>query len=64
MAERNQDDSHRESLMEVYAVLVSLGRHCDSIDELMGMIRLAVGDEQTPGNDAQLRLLMKLMKTK
>jgi hypothetical protein len=58
------EDVIREALKEAYVVLVTLGKHCESVSELMGMIALAIGDENNPGNDAQLRLLSKLIKGK
>lgn len=61
---QGQEEAYKEALREAYAVLVTLGKHCDTVEELVGMIGLAVGDEQNPGNDAQFRILLKLMKSK
>lgn len=55
------EESFKKTLEDVLVVLEKLQPHCESMDELFGMVRLAVGDETTPGNDSQLRLLMKLV---
>lgn len=65
MAEKlTQEEVLRKSFEDAYTVLVALGPHCESIEEMTGLIGLAVGDESKPGNDAQLRILLKLMKAK
>lgn len=52
----------RGAFEEALAVIKTIGPQCQSIEELTGLLELAVGDEHTPGNDAQLRILLKLMK--
>ncbi len=56
------EDAYRESLTEVLSVVETLGDYCATVDELEGMLRLAVGTDKLPGNDAQLRLLVAAMK--
>jgi hypothetical protein len=59
-----QAEELKESLKDTLAVMIKLSPHCHSFEELIGLIQLAVGDEETEGNDAQLRILIHLMKSK
>lgn len=57
-------DRWKESLRDVVAVILKLKAHCDSFDEMVDLLHHAVGDEETPGNDAQLRIILHILKAK
>lgn len=46
------EQSFRESLKDVVAVVQKLAPHCNGFDDLIGMVELAIN------NDGQLHLLM------
>lgn len=59
-----QEEKYRESLKEAFVVLDKLGGVTDSVTELKELVSLAVGDGENPGNDAQLKILLKIMGVK
>lgn len=50
-----QEEGFREALKDVVAVVEKLAPYCQSFDDLVSMVKLAVE------NDGQLRLLMKTL---
>ena len=56
MTQQEVEDKFRESLEDVLVVCDRLAPVCRSVEELIGMLRLAVE------NDAQLRTLMGKIK--
>ena len=55
------EEKFRSSLEDVATVVERLALTCSSFEDMVGMIRLAVGDEGNPPNQGQLRLLMRLV---
>lgn len=63
MALSKEEEAHRSALQDVATILVALRPLCESVDELLDVITLAVGDGgEVKGNDAQLRLLLSRVK--
>lgn len=62
--QQTAEEGFKSALEDVINVLEKLNPHCETMEEMVGMIRLAVGDESTPPNLSQLKLLMKLVLTK
>jgi hypothetical protein len=54
----NVEDSFRSSLQDVVTISEKLAPHCASVEEMTGMIKLALD------NDGQLRLLMREFTSK
>lgn len=61
--EEVNDSEFRASLAEVLNTLVRLAPQCQDLDELIELVDLAVGDEQRPGNGAQLKILRAIIST-
>lgn len=53
------EDPFRESLKDAAVVVERLAPLCSSFEEMVQIIRLAVGTDDLPANDAQLRLIIK-----
>jgi hypothetical protein len=58
------EEEFRQHLDDVVLIIERLAPLCQSWDEMIGMVRHATGGDGAPGNDAQLRLLMKMVKAK
>lgn len=59
MAERqSQEEAFRSSLEDVLEVASKLSSHCNSVEDLIGVVQLALA------NDGQLRLLMATVTAK
>lgn len=54
-------DEFTEGLADALAVIERLTPYCQNINELLGLLRLAVGKEGDKGNGAQVRLLMDVV---
>lgn len=57
-AKQTVEQSFRESLKDVTAVVQKLAPHCPSFDDLLGMMELALT------NDGMLNVLMKIVTEK
>ncbi len=55
-----EEEAFREHLDDACLVIQRLAPLCQTFDEMIGMIRHATGTDGQPGNDAQLRLLLKM----
>lgn len=56
--QQGKEEQFRESLRDCAAVIEKLAPHCNDLQEMTELLNLAAGDNATPGNDAQLRILM------
>jgi hypothetical protein len=52
------EEAFRESLKDVHAILIKLSVYCETLEELENMIAVSLANENGPGNNGQLRLLM------
>ncbi len=51
----------KEWLLDTLTVVQRLSPHCSSLEELESLLLAAVGDDQVPGNPAQVSILMQVM---
>ncbi len=58
----DQESQFLSSLEDVLAILLRLGSTCTDLGELTELVSLAVGNEQTQPNRAQLKILMAIVQ--
>lgn len=61
MADAVTREEFASGLSDALVIIEKLAPYCASFDEMVGLIRPAVGDGETKGNGAQLKVLMGLV---
>ncbi len=56
-----KEQDFRDACRDAAVIIERLRSQCRDFDEMLGVLKLAVGDETQPANDAQLRILLAII---